>query len=122
MELGMCRKDLEFNAILNHTDWGTFNKPKYDLSYMFFDTISSFRMIDRWFIICPKHMYRFDLVFCTSKEKMHQFQSKTVATTMVDSGNGVFQTSLGFDKTQALLNLSMHFSKISYHKVYLGRT
>ena len=75
MELGMCRKDLEFNAILNHTDWGTFNKPKYDLRYMFFDTISSFRMIDRWFIICPKHMYRFDLVFCTSKEKMHQFQS-----------------------------------------------
>ena len=37
------------------------------------------------------------------------------------SGNGVFQTSLDFDKTKALLNLSMHFSKITYHKVYLGK-
>ena len=59
----MCRKDLKFNTILNHSDWGTFNEPKYDLSYMFFDTISSFRKVDRWFVICPKHICRFDLVF-----------------------------------------------------------
>ena len=59
----MCRKDLKFNAILNHSDWGTFNEPKYDLSHMFFDTISSFTMVERWFIICPKHMCRFDLIF-----------------------------------------------------------
>ena len=62
MELCVCRKDLKFNAILNHSDWGTFNEPKYDLSYKFFDTISSFRKVDRWFIICSKHMFRFDLV------------------------------------------------------------
>ena len=62
LELCACRKDL-FNAILNYSDWGTFNKPKYDLSYKFFDTISSFRKVDRWFITCSKHMCRFDLVF-----------------------------------------------------------
>ena len=45
----------------------------------------------------------------------------TVATTAVDSGNSIFQTSLDFDKTKALLNLSMHFSKITYHKVYLDK-
>ena len=63
VELCVCRKDLKFNAISNHSDWGTFNKPKYDLSYKFFDTISSFRKVDRWFIICSKHMCRFHLVF-----------------------------------------------------------
>ena len=63
VELYVCRKDLKFNAILNHSDWGSFNEPNHDLSYMVFDTISSFRMVDRWFIICPKHMCRFDLVF-----------------------------------------------------------
>ena len=63
VELCVCRKDLKFNAILNHTDWGTFNEPKYDLSYKFFDTTSSLRKVDRWFIICPKHLFRFDLVF-----------------------------------------------------------
>ena len=63
VELCVCRKDLKFNAILNQSDWGTFNEPKYDLSYKFFDTISSFRKVDRWFIICPKHVCRFDLVF-----------------------------------------------------------
>ena len=63
VELCVCRKDLKFNAILNQFDWGTFNEPKYDLSYKFFDTISSFRKVDRWFIICPKHMCRFDLLF-----------------------------------------------------------
>ena len=61
----MCveKPDLKFNAILNHSDWGTFNEPKYDLSHLFFYTISSFRMVDRWFIICPKHIFRFDIVF-----------------------------------------------------------
>ena len=38
----MCRKDLQFNAILNRSDWGIINKPKCDLSYMFFDMISNF--------------------------------------------------------------------------------
>ena len=63
VEYCVCRKDLKSNAILNHSDWGTFNEAKYDLSYMFFDMISSFRKVDRWFIICPKNMCRFDLVF-----------------------------------------------------------
>ena len=63
VELCVCRKDLKFNAILNQSDWGTFNEPKYDLSYKYFDTISSFRKLDIWFIICSKHMCRFDLVF-----------------------------------------------------------
>ena len=63
VELCVCRKDLKFNAILNHSEWGTFNEPKYDPSYKIFDTISSFRKVDRWFIICPKHMCRFDLAF-----------------------------------------------------------
>ena len=45
----------------------------------------------------------------------------TGATTAFNSRNGVFQTSLDFDKTKALLNLSMHFSKITYHKVYLDK-
>ena len=47
VELYMCRKYLKFNAILNQSDWGTFNEPKYDLRYKFFDTISSFRKVDR---------------------------------------------------------------------------
>ena len=69
VELCVCRKDLKFNAILNHSDWGTFSEPKYDLSYKFFDTISSFRKMDRWLIIFPKHMCRFDLVFlCERRE------------------------------------------------------
>ena len=63
MKLCVCRKDLKFNAILNHSDWGTFNEPKYDLSFKFFDMISRFGKVGRWFIICPKHMCRFDLVF-----------------------------------------------------------
>ena len=46
-----------------------------------------------------------------SKRKCINFSQITVATTVVDSENGVFQTSLAFDKTKALLNLSMHFSK-----------
>ena len=52
-----------------------------------------------------------------AKRKCINFSQITVATTAVDSGNGVFQTSLDFDKTKALLNLSIHFSKITYHKV-----
>ena len=49
---------------------------------------------------------------------MRQFQSNNGGH---DSRNGVFQTSLDFDKAKALLNLSMRFSKITYHKVYLGK-
>ena len=56
-----------------------------------------------------------------AKRKYINFSQTTVATTAVDSGNGVFQTSLDFDKTKALLDLSMHFPKITYHKVYLGK-
>ena len=51
-----------------------------------------------------------------AKRKCINFSQITVATTAVDSGNGVFQTSLDFDKTKALLNLS-----ITYHKVYLSK-
>ena len=56
-----------------------------------------------------------------AKRKCTNFSQVTVTTTVVDSGNGVFQTSLDFDKTKALLKLLMHFSKITYHKVYLGK-
>ena len=56
-----------------------------------------------------------------AKRKCINFSQITVATTAVDSRNGVFQTSLDFDKTNTLLNLSMNFSKIIYHKVYLGK-
>ena len=28
VELCVCRKDLKFNAILNHSDWGIFSEPK----------------------------------------------------------------------------------------------
>ena len=56
-----------------------------------------------------------------AKRKCINFSQITVATSAVDSRNGVFQTSLDFDKTKALLNLSMHFSKIIYHKVYLDK-
>ena len=122
VELCGCRKDLKFNAILIHSDWGTFNEPKYDLSCKFFDTVSRFRKVDRWYIICPKHVCRFDLFFFVrAKRKYINFSQITVATTAVDSENGVFQTSLDFDKIKALLNLSVHFSKITYHKVYLGK-
>ena len=63
VELCVCRKDLKFIAILNHSEWDIFNEPKYDLSYKFFDMISSFRKVDRWFIVCSKHMCRFDFIF-----------------------------------------------------------
>ena len=56
-----------------------------------------------------------------AKRKYLNFSQITVVTTAVESGNGVFQTPLDFDKTKALLNLSMHFSKITYQKVYLGK-
>ena len=51
-----------------------------------------------------------------AKRKCINFSQLTVATTAVDR-----QTSLDFDKTKALLNRSVHFSKITYHKVYLGK-
>ena len=56
-----------------------------------------------------------------ARRKYINFSQITVSTTAVDSRNGVFQTSLDFDKTKTLLNLSMHFSKITYPKVYLGK-
>ena len=67
-------------------------------------------------------MCKFDLVFSVrAKRKYINFSQITVTTTAVDSGNVVFQASLDFAKNKALLNLSMHFSKITYHKVYLGK-
>ena len=63
VELCVCRKDLKFNANLNHSDRDTFNEPNYGLSYKCFDTMSSFKKVVRWFIICPKQMCIFDLVF-----------------------------------------------------------
>ena len=56
-----------------------------------------------------------------AKRKYINFSQIMVATTAVNSRNGVFQTSLNFEKTKVLLNLLMHFSKITYHKIYLGK-
>ena len=63
VELCVCRKDLQFGAISNHSDWGTFSELIYNLSYIFFKTISIFRILNNCFIVCPKHTYRCDLVF-----------------------------------------------------------
>ena len=63
VELGVCRKDLQFGAISNHSDWGTFSELKYNLSLIFFKTISIFRILNNCFIVCPKHTYGCDLVF-----------------------------------------------------------
>ena len=43
------------------------------------------------------------------------------SATAVERRNGVFQTSLDFKKNNALLNLSIYFSKITYYRVYLGK-
>ena len=72
VELCVCRKDLKFNAILNHSDWGIINEPKCDPSYMFFDNISSFGRVDRWLIMCPK----FDLVFLYERRENASFSAK----------------------------------------------
>ena len=63
VELCVCRKDLQFGAISNHSDWGTFSELKYNLSYIFFKTISIFRILNNCFLVSPKHTYRCDLVF-----------------------------------------------------------
>ena len=63
VELCVCRKDIQFGAISNHSDWGTFSEPQYNLSYIFFKTISICRILNNCFIVCPKHMYKCDLVF-----------------------------------------------------------
>ena len=46
VELCVCRKDLKFNAILNHSDWGTFNEPKYDLKLQVF--FIQYQVLERW--------------------------------------------------------------------------
>ena len=46
VELCVCRKDLKFNTILNHSDWGTFNEPKYDLSYIYL--LIRYQVLERW--------------------------------------------------------------------------
>ena len=43
-----------------------------------------------------------------------------VAATAVERRNGVFQ-SLEFEKHKALLNFSLYFSKITCHRVDLGK-
>ena len=63
VELCVCRKDLQFGAISNHSDWGTYSELKYNLSYIFFKTISIFRISNNCFIVRPKHTYSCDLVF-----------------------------------------------------------
>ena len=76
--------------------------------------------MDRWFIICPKHIYRCDLVFLYERRENASFSAK--------SGNDgrtnavvYFKLPLILKKNKALLNLSMYFSKIIYHRVYLGK-
>ena len=49
------------------------------------------------------------------------FSQKLVAATAVERRNGVFQTSLDFEKKKAFLSLSVYFSKITHHRVYLGK-
>ena len=51
VELCVCRKDFQFGAISNHSDWGTFSETKYNLSYIFFKTISIFRILNNCFIV-----------------------------------------------------------------------
>ena len=63
VELCVCRKDLQLGAISNHSDGGTFSGLKCNLSYIFFKTISIFRILNNCFIVCPKHTYRYDFVF-----------------------------------------------------------
>ena len=63
VELCVCRNDLQFSAISNHPDWGTYSELKYNLSYIFFKTISIFRILNNCFIVFPKHTYRCALVF-----------------------------------------------------------
>ena len=41
--------------------------------------------------------------------------------TAVERQNGVFQVSVDFEKNKELLNPAMYFSKITYHRVYLGK-
>ena len=55
------------------------------------------------------------------KRKCIIFSQKMVAATVVEMRNCVSQTSLGFEKNNALLNLSMYFSKITYHRLYLAK-
>ena len=52
---------------------------------------------------------------------MHQFQSNNGGHDRGREREWSISNFLDFDKTKALLNLSMHFSKITYHKVNLGK-
>ena len=73
VELCVCRKDLQFGAISNHSNWGTFSELKYNLSHIFFKTISIFRILNNCFIVCPKHTYRYDLVFMYERRENASF-------------------------------------------------
>ena len=55
------------------------------------------------------------------KRKCIIFCQKMVAATAVERQHCVFQTSLDFEKNKTLLNLSMYFSKMTYHRLYLGK-
>ena len=76
VELCVCKKDLQFRAISNHSDWGTFSELKCSLSYIFFKTILTFRILNNCFIVFQN--IRIDAIsfLCTSEEKMHHFQSE----------------------------------------------
>ena len=76
VELCVCRKDLQFSALLNHSDWDTFSEPKDNLSYIFFNTISIFRWLNNCFIICPKHMYICHLIFMYKRRENASFSAR----------------------------------------------
>ena len=89
---------------LNQSCPGYTDEPKYNLSYIVFDTMSSFRKVDRWFKIYNAYLCMI-FFFCTSQERCIIFSQIMVAATAVESRNGVFQTSLDFEKLKALLYL-----------------
>ena len=55
---------------------------------------------------------------CRSEEKMHNFQAENGGRNFGREVKCIFHTSLDFEKSKVLLNLSIYFSKITYHRVY----
>ena len=51
---------------------------------------------------------------------MSIFALNMAAISVVEGRNSALQTFLDFEKTKALLDLSMLFSKIAYNRGYLG--
>ena len=100
-------------------------EPKYNLSYILFKTISLFRKLNNCFIICPKH------TVLTRSRFYVRLKSKCIIFRQImrydgrDRGREAKWRISNFPrfckKVKALLNLSMYFSKISYHRVHLGK-